>query len=113
NSCDSCGDCLTYTRSHGKIDCNLTAQRVCNNEAHHLGNAILQYGRVEQIELSHLIHINDGMVLVRAIHRSNHRYHDHRQEAAVHIQRDALTVDMIVEVTRRASQAHIRRCFTM
>ena len=35
-SCGSCGDCLTYNRSQGKIDCNLSAQRVCNNEAHHL-----------------------------------------------------------------------------
>ncbi|MFM7989449.1 MAG: C-terminal helicase domain-containing protein, partial [Candidatus Fonsibacter sp.] len=39
-SCGSCGDCLTYNRSHGKLDCNQTAQRVCNNEAHHLDNAI-------------------------------------------------------------------------
>ncbi|MFM7981802.1 MAG: C-terminal helicase domain-containing protein, partial [Candidatus Fonsibacter sp.] len=38
-SCGSCGDCLTYNRSHGKIDCNLTAQWVCN-EAHHLDNVI-------------------------------------------------------------------------
>ncbi|MFM7986183.1 MAG: hypothetical protein ACKPKO_43410, partial [Candidatus Fonsibacter sp.] len=27
-SCGSCGDCLTYSRSYGKIGCNLTAQRV-------------------------------------------------------------------------------------
>ncbi|MFM7979862.1 MAG: hypothetical protein ACKPKO_11155, partial [Candidatus Fonsibacter sp.] len=39
-SCVSCGDCLTYNRSHGKIYRNLTAQRVCNNEAHHLNNVI-------------------------------------------------------------------------
>ena len=39
-SCGSCGDCLTYNRSHGRIQCNLTAQRVCNNEAHHLDNVI-------------------------------------------------------------------------
>ena len=30
----------TYNRSQGKIDCNLTAQRVCNNEAHHLDNVV-------------------------------------------------------------------------
>ncbi|MFM7984697.1 MAG: hypothetical protein ACKPKO_35780, partial [Candidatus Fonsibacter sp.] len=29
-SCGSCGDCLTYNVLHGNIDCNLTAQRVCN-----------------------------------------------------------------------------------
>ena len=39
-ACASCGDCLTYSRSHKKIDCNLTAQRVCNNEAHHLDNVV-------------------------------------------------------------------------
>ncbi|MFM7981118.1 MAG: hypothetical protein ACKPKO_17550, partial [Candidatus Fonsibacter sp.] len=38
-SCGSCGACLTYNRSHGRIDCNLTAPRVCTNEARHLGNA--------------------------------------------------------------------------
>ena len=39
-ACGSCGDCLTYSRSRGKIDSNLTAQRVSNNEAHHLDNII-------------------------------------------------------------------------
>ncbi len=39
-SCGSCGDCLAYNIWHGKIDCNQTAQRVCNNEAHHLGSVI-------------------------------------------------------------------------
>ena len=39
-ACGSCGDCMTYNRSHGKINCNLTAQRVNNNEAHHLDNII-------------------------------------------------------------------------
>ena len=39
-SCGSCGDCLTDNRSHGRINCNATAQRVCNNEAHHLDNVI-------------------------------------------------------------------------
>ena len=39
-SCGSCGDCLTYSRTQGKIDCNLSAQRVCNNEAHHLDNVV-------------------------------------------------------------------------
>ena len=39
-SCGLCGDSLTYSRSHGRIDCNLTAQRVCNNEAHHLDTVI-------------------------------------------------------------------------
>ena len=38
--CGSCGDCLTYNRSQGNIDCNLTAQRVCNSEAHHLDNVV-------------------------------------------------------------------------
>ena len=39
-ACESCGDCLTYNRLRGKIECNLTAQRVNNNEAHDLGNVI-------------------------------------------------------------------------
>ena len=39
-ACGSCGACLTFSRSHGTIDCNLTAQRVCNSEAHHLGNVV-------------------------------------------------------------------------
>ena len=39
-ACGSCGDCLSYTRAHVKIDCNLTAQRVSNNEAQHLDNII-------------------------------------------------------------------------
>ncbi|MFM7987832.1 MAG: hypothetical protein ACKPKO_51820, partial [Candidatus Fonsibacter sp.] len=53
-SCGSCGDCLTYSRLHGKTNCNLMAQRVCTNEAHHLDNAIpycvyCKYVHVEQI----------------------------------------------------------------
>ena len=47
-ACGTCGDCLTYNRSRGKIDCNLTAQRVNNNEAqpgqHHTLLRLLQYG---------------------------------------------------------------------
>ena len=39
-ACGSCGDCLTYSGSHGKTDCNLTAQRVCNNKPHHLDNVV-------------------------------------------------------------------------
>ena len=39
-SCGSCSDCLNDNRSHGRIDCNLTARRVCNNEAHHLDNVM-------------------------------------------------------------------------
>jgi len=38
--CSSCGDQLTYDRTHGKIECNITAQRVNNNEAHHIDNII-------------------------------------------------------------------------
>ena len=32
--------CVGKACEHGKIDCNLTAQRVNNNEAHHLDNII-------------------------------------------------------------------------
>ena len=39
-SCGSRRDCLAYNRSHGLIDCNLKTRRVCNNEAHLLGNVI-------------------------------------------------------------------------
>ena len=39
-ACESCGDCLTYSRSPRKLDCNLTAQRVCNSEARHLDNVV-------------------------------------------------------------------------
>ena len=39
-ACGSCGDCFSYSISHGKMDCNLTAQRVSNNEAHHLDNVV-------------------------------------------------------------------------
>ena len=39
-SCGSRGDGLAYNRWHGRIECNLTAQRVCNNEAHRLDNAM-------------------------------------------------------------------------
>ena len=50
-ACGSCGDRLTYNRSRGKTDCNLTAQRVNNNEARHMENVtlllLLQYGDVE------------------------------------------------------------------
>ena len=38
--CGSRGDCLTYNISQGKIDCNLTALRVCNSEARHLDNVV-------------------------------------------------------------------------
>ena len=37
-ACESCGDCLVYSRDNGKVDCNITAQRLNNNEAHHLDN---------------------------------------------------------------------------
>ena len=50
------------------------------------------------------------MVRVRYFHRSYHRCYDNSDEAAVQkYNENALTVEMIVEVTRRASQAHIRR----
>ena len=39
-SCNSCGDCLTYSKCNGKVDCNLTAQRVNNEECHHLENLV-------------------------------------------------------------------------
>ncbi|MFM7985973.1 MAG: hypothetical protein ACKPKO_42325, partial [Candidatus Fonsibacter sp.] len=39
-ACGSCGDCLTYSRSRGNIKCNLPAQIVSNNEAHHLDNVM-------------------------------------------------------------------------
>ena len=37
-ACKSCGDCLVYSKSHGKVECNITAQRLNNNDAHHLDN---------------------------------------------------------------------------
>jgi hypothetical protein len=39
-SCNSCGDCLVYSRFNGKIDCNLTAQRVSNSDSHTIENVI-------------------------------------------------------------------------
>ena len=39
-SCGSCGDCLTYARAGGKIDCNLTAQRLDNDLGHYLDNVV-------------------------------------------------------------------------
>ena len=39
-SCGSCGDCLTYNKAHGKVECNLTAQRLNNAAAHHLDNIV-------------------------------------------------------------------------
>ena len=38
-ACESCGDCLVYSRGNGKVERNVTAQRLHNNEAHHLGNS--------------------------------------------------------------------------
>ena len=38
----SCGDCLTYSRAHGEIECDLTAQRLSNNEYHQF-DAIVPY----------------------------------------------------------------------
>ena len=39
-SCNSCGDCLTYSRAGGKIDCNLSAQRIDNNIGHQNDNVV-------------------------------------------------------------------------
>ena len=39
-SCNSCGDCLIYSRVAGKVDCNLTAQRVDCNEGHVVCNVV-------------------------------------------------------------------------
>jgi hypothetical protein len=39
-SCNSCGDCLTYSRAGGKVDCNISAQRVDNNECHSKENVV-------------------------------------------------------------------------
>ena len=40
-SCNSCGDCLIYTRETGKIECNITAQRLnSKTEGHHLDNIV-------------------------------------------------------------------------
>ena len=39
-SCNSCGDCLTYNRTGGKIECNITAQRVDNTEGHVVENVL-------------------------------------------------------------------------
>ena len=37
-ACESCGDCLVYSRDNGNVECSITAQRLGNNEAHHLGS---------------------------------------------------------------------------
>ena len=39
-ACNSCGDCLTYSRIAGKVDCNLTAQRIDCNEGHVKENVV-------------------------------------------------------------------------
>ena len=40
-SCNSCGDCLMYSRVHSKIDCNLiSAQRIDNNIGHQIDNVV-------------------------------------------------------------------------
>ena len=39
-SCGRCGDCLTYDRTGGKIDCNLTAQRLDNALGHYIDNIV-------------------------------------------------------------------------
>jgi ATP-dependent exoDNAse (exonuclease V) alpha subunit len=40
-SCNSCGDCLIYTRETGKIECNITAQRLnSKTDGHHLDNIV-------------------------------------------------------------------------
>ena len=39
-SCNSCGDCLVYSRAGGKIDCNLSAQRIDNNIGHQNDNVV-------------------------------------------------------------------------
>ena len=39
-SCNSCGDALVYSRAGGKIDCNLTAQRVDSNLGHYVDNVV-------------------------------------------------------------------------
>ena len=31
---------MTYSKCNGKVDCNLTAQRVNNEECHHLENLV-------------------------------------------------------------------------
>ena len=39
-SCNSCGDALVYSRAGGKIDCNLTAQRLDNSVGHYVDNVV-------------------------------------------------------------------------
>jgi hypothetical protein len=38
--CSRCGDCLTYERVSGKIECNLTAQRLNNDLGHYIDNVV-------------------------------------------------------------------------
>ena len=38
--CARCGDCLTYERVGGKIECNLTAQRLNNDLGHYIDNVV-------------------------------------------------------------------------
>ena len=39
-SCSSCGDCLSYSRTGGRVECNITAQRVDNTEGHVVENVL-------------------------------------------------------------------------
>ena len=39
-ACANCGDCLVYSRAHGKVDCNLSAQRVDCSEGHTVANVV-------------------------------------------------------------------------
>ncbi len=39
-SCNSCGDCLSYSRLSGRVECNLSAQRVDNGEGHTRENVL-------------------------------------------------------------------------
>ena len=38
--CSSCGDCLRFDVKNGKVESNLTADRVDNDECHHLNNIV-------------------------------------------------------------------------
>ena len=119
-SCGSCGDCLTYSKAHGKVECNLTAQRLNNDAAHHVDNIVpycvyfnaYMSNRTTDTHIYLLFHTVDIMTgwfeyaisigataaITIIVKKQPCKYNE-----------NALTVEMIVEVTRRASQAHIRK----
>jgi hypothetical protein len=39
-SCQNCSDCLTAAVENGKVECNLTAQRLNNDLPHYLENVV-------------------------------------------------------------------------